>query len=322
VRSFGARQFLRTNSYAFALLLTVVLLVANIIALPEFVSWDNIPGDLAVFAPFALAAMASTPSILSGGGGLDISVGPIIALINIVFVVDLMGHGLGGWEAVPILLVLGTALGAVNGFFVTVLRYQPVIATLCAFLIISGFNLKHAGSPVSAPHNWTADLAEKVGPVPGALFTILAPVLFWILLKRTAYYRTLYAVGGNDATAFSSGVNVYATRIIAYALGGLFAAVAGIALTALTHNADANLGAQYTLIALGAVAIGGTPIGGGRGGLVGSILGAATIYLLQNLLAALHVNVKWLFVVYGILLLLGLMIGARLVAPPRTRGAT
>ena len=96
------------------------------------------------------------------------------------------------------------------------------------------------------------------------------PVAIWLALSRTASIAVLYAVGGNDATAYSAGVNVAAVRIAAYALGGLFAAVAGIALTALVLSTQTAGVAQYTLIALAAVALGGTPLGGGRGGMLGA----------------------------------------------------
>ena len=100
-------------------------------------------------------------------------------------------------------------------------------------------------------------------------------------------------------------MNVTRVRILAYALGGLFAGVAGLALTALLRSSDANAGLQYALIALAAVALGGTPIGGGRGGLLGSLLGASAIFLVQNLLVAPQRQRLWLQVAYGAMLIVG-----------------
>ena len=137
------------------------------------------------------------------------------------------------------------------------------------------------------------------------------PLVIWFALSRTAFHRNLYAVGGNDATAFSTGVNVTATRVIAYALGGMFAAVGGIALTALVQTTQTTAVTQYTLIALAAVALGGTSFAGGRGGLIASLLGALCIYLLQTLLGAVGVSATWLDVVYGGLLVVGVVVGAR-----------
>lgn len=312
------RELLRRRPYAFAGLLAVALLVANVVSEPSFGHAANWPSELAALAPLALVAMASTPSILSGGGGLDISVGPLAVLANVVLVEWLLPDATLGsaWVAIPLLLVLGAAVGAVNGVLVAVARYQPVIASLCTFFVLAGVITKIAGSPRSVPQGtWTADLADKVGFLPGALLLLAIPLAAWFALSRTAFHRNLYAAGGNDATAFSAGVDVARTRIVAYALGGCFAAVAGIALTALVQSTQAAGYAQYTLIALAAVALGGTQLGGGRGGLVASLLGAACIYLLQTLLGALGVSSSWLNFVYGLLLVGGVVIGAKLVAP-------
>ncbi len=190
------------------------------------------------------------------------------------------------WLGIPVLMLIGAAIGAFNGVLVTILRYQPVIATLCTFFVLTGVIEKIAPTPKS-PHagNWTTDFADKlVGPIPGALVLMAIPLVIWFALSRTAFHRNLYAVGGNDTTAFSAGVNVHATRIMAYALGGAFAMVAGVALTALVQSTQSAGFASYTLVALAAVALGGTQLGGGRGGLIPSLLGAVCIYQMQTLL--------------------------------------
>lgn len=317
------RRFLRTRSFAFALLLSIVLLVANIIVLPSFGSPSNFDTNLLLFAPFALVAIAATPAILSGGGGIDMSVGLNAGLVSNVLVLYLLPHGTWGsaWVAVPLLLLLGAAIGVANGFSVAVLRYQPVIATLCMLFVLQGVNQKIAGAPTAAPPSWTQHLASGFGPIPGGLVLILVPVVIWLGLQRLPFHRVLLSVGGNDATAFSSGVDVTRVRILAYGLGGLFAAVAGIAIAALLQSSDGNAGLEYVLIALAAVALGGTPIGGGRGGLLGAIVGAAAIFLVQNLLSALHMNAYWLQVAYGAMLIIGSVIGAQLTAPRKVGAA-
>jgi ribose transport system permease protein len=318
------RDLLRTRPFMFALLLAIALLIVNVIAEPSFGKPGNWAAELATLAPFALVAMASTPAIVSGGGGLDISVGPLTIVVNTILVAWFLPHsGLdSAWVAIPLLCLIGAAIGAVNGVLIAVFRYQPVIATLCAFFILSGVALKVAPNPKTVQDvSWLSSLGDQVGPIPGALFLIAIPVILWLALSRTSFHRNLYAVGGNDATAFSSGVDVAATRIIAYALGGLFAAVAGIALTALVMSTQASNVAAYTLIALAAVALGGTPLGGGRGGLLGSVLGAFCIYELQTLLSALNVSATWNQVVYGGLLVVGVVVGAQLQSSKPTTQA-
>ena len=270
---------------------------------------------MAGLAPIAIAAIASTPSILSGGGGVDISIGPLGGFINIMLTIVLIPHGLGApWIAIPVLLVLGTLVGAINGVAVARLRYQPVIATVCVYFILNGVNLSLAPTPASAPSNWTWALSGHIGPFPVALLTIAVPILIWIGLRQTPYVRTLLAVGGNDAAALSAGINIANVRTFAYALGGLFAAIGGIAMAAVFRSADPNTPMQYTLIALAAVALGGTPLTGGRGGITGSAIGAAVIFMIQNLLAALQVSNDLLPAIYGGLLIIAIILASRIDA--------
>src|SRR5438105_8516810 len=161
------RRLLRTQTFTFALVAALVLFAANAIALPSFARPASWPRTLAVFAPFALASIAATPAILSGGGGIDLSVGPLANLVNVVFVVLLIPAGLGAPDiSVPLLLAIGVLVGAVNGLLVAVLRFQPVIATLSALFVISGINLKLLPAPRPAAHNWPGQLAGSLGPVP------------------------------------------------------------------------------------------------------------------------------------------------------------
>lgn len=305
-----SRRFLGSSSFAFAL--SVLLLVATLFLNPWLLAPRNLALSLGTFAPFAIAAIASTPAIVSGGGGIDISIGPLMALIGIVFVKFLLPSGLGGaWTAIPLMLAMGAAVGLFNGIVVAQLRYPAVITTMSVNFILTGLALAIAPIPVAAPDNWSSALVVSIGPIPGGLITIGAPLLIWILLKRTAFNRTLFAVGDDDAAAFSAGINVIRVRVFAYALGGLFAGLGAIALTALLRSADATQGGQYTLLAIAAVALGGTTLNGGRGSLRGAIFGALAIFLLQGILTGLDVPSTWLRSAYGAALLAGVIIGAR-----------
>jgi ribose transport system permease protein len=301
-------RLLNRYSFGFALLLTLALLATTLIRDSNF-GWRD---QLANFAPMALAAMASTPAIISGGGGFDLSISPLMYLTGEVFIVWLATKGLGGAVSVPIILALGIALGALNGLLIILLRVPPVVATLSMYFVLIGVDLRVAPNPKYLSDNWIHHLAASVNiagvAVPGALFTLGFPILVWAALALTPYRRTLYAVGSNDATAFASGVNVAAVRVIAYALGGLFAAVGGLALIALTSSANPSLSSTYTLLAIAAVALGGTSLWGGRGGLFGPMLGAASIYLLGNLLITLQVDPSYLQVMYGGMLIFAVIL--------------
>ncbi|HEY2652628.1 MAG TPA: ABC transporter permease [Solirubrobacteraceae bacterium] len=304
-------SWLRRRRVPFALVLAIGLLIAEVIVQPSFAKPGNWATELGVLAPFAILAMASTPAIISGGGGIDLSIAPLSTVVNCIFVSWLVPHGLGGAISVPILLALGAAVGAVNGVMVGVVRYQPVVSTLCAFFILAGLAAKISPNPGTLPTNWTIHLAQGIGVFPGALLTIGFPLVVWGLLSRTSFQRTLFATGGDDGSAYSAGIDVVRVRILAYTLGGLFAAVGGIALTALIQTSSASLSTQYALIALAGVALGGTPIGGGRGGIVASLLGAFCIYMIQQLLSSAGVSADYQQLTYGVLLIGGVILSMR-----------
>jgi ribose transport system permease protein len=301
----------RARPYALALVLALVLVLANCVAQPSFLHPGQWPALLGNLAPFAILGMASTPPILSGGG-VDISLGPLATLVNCVLVVLLIPHGFGAPAvAIPLLLALGTVVGVINGVLVAVVRLQSVIATLGTLFVLIGLALKISPNPSSATAGWIGPLAGEIGGwFPGAVLTIGAPAVIWLALRRTAFIGNVYAVGGDDVAAFSAGVKVTAVRIGAYAIAGLFAGVGGIALTALIQSSQSSLGISYALIALAAVSLGGTSLAGGRGSVLGSFLGACAIFLLQELLSAAGVSANYLQLAYGSLLILGVVSGA------------
>jgi ribose transport system permease protein len=317
--AFSARviELLRARTFMFAAVLAVALFVANLTVDASFVSSGALPETLADLAPFAIVAMATAPSVITGG--LDLSAGPVLSLTNVMFVAVLIPNGLEApGLSIPILLALGAAIGALSGAAIAVLRLPAIITGLCALFIVSGVAQEILLTPEQAPANWTSHLGGEIGPVPGGLVTMAVPLVVWLILRRTPFVRAMFSVGGDAPTAFATGVDVRAVRILAYALGGMFAAIAGLALTGIIRSADSSLGLQYTLIAIAAVSLGGTPVGGGRGGLVGALLGATCIFLIQNLLAGLTISAQWLNVTYGCVLIVAVILSAQLV--PRRLG--
>ena len=301
----AVQRAVRTYSFAFAAVLAVGMLVANIVTVH---GGFGVADQLANVAPMAIAAMASAPSIIAGG--FDISISPLIVLTNAVYIVWLAPHGLGGAVSVPIILGLGLAVGVLNGLLIMVLRVQAIVVTLAMFFSLQGVVLFIAPNPVSiSDSGWVQHLAGSVGPIPGGVFTIGLPLLIWFSLRLVPFGRLLYAVGSNDTTAFSSGVNVNAVRVASYGLGGLFAGIGGLALTGLVNSANASSSTEYTLVAIAAVVLGGTPLVGGRGGLIGPLLGAFSIYLMQNLLATFAINPAYLQIVYGGILIVAVVLG-------------
>jgi ABC-type sugar transport system ATPase subunit/ribose/xylose/arabinose/galactoside ABC-type transport system permease subunit len=292
--------------------LAVALLVANVAVQHSFLYWSSWIVTFAELATPALAAMASTPAIL--GGGIDISIAPLFTMVSVVIEVVLLGHGITSAAVIlPVAVVFGAAVGAFNGVLVNYGRYQAVVATLCMNFILSGFALAYAPSPVSGTTGWLTALGSTAWGIPGGLILIAVPLLAWFGLDRTPFVRTLRAVGGSETTAYTAGVNVAAVRTLAYTCGGAIAGLAGVAIVAQLHQAEADSAfvTPFILLAIAAVALGGTSLAGGRGGMLGSLLGAAVIFLIENLLAALNISSFWSQACYGAVLIVAIMFAAR-----------
>lgn len=310
---------LRRYPYAIALALSGVLAVANVIALPhaQLSYW---PGLVSNLLPLALVAIAGTPSII--GGGIDLSIGPQAVFTSILIVVVLVPNGLSDpWVLLPIVLAIGTALGAINGVLVAVLRFPAIIATLCTMFILIGVNQRLAPQPASGTVPWIDALTGRWGLFPIGLLVLAVPFALWMLLGRTSFLRNLRSAGGDPVAAYSAGVPVARTLLFAYALGGFFAAIAGVALTSLVRSADPTQATTLVLVSLAAIALGGTSFSGGRGGLLGSLIGAVAILLIQNLLTSLTLPSLWTNLAYGALLVGAVLLSAGIQPKKKARVA-
>jgi ribose transport system permease protein len=291
----------------FAPLLFVILLAVNIVVNPaRFApgSWGTLIG---LAAPLIGAAIASTPAILGGRGGIDISVGPAMGFVNAVVVLYLM-QKLGitsPWLVVAAAIVIGGLIGAVNGFLATILRIQPIVATLGTYLILVGATLTILPSPTGTVPGWLHDLGGPWSILPlGAVF------LAWFGIRRLPYYDHLMAVGSDDRAAYTAGIPVTLVRFLSYVITGIFAGIAALMMTALIGSADPSVGPTYTLIAISAVALGGVSLAGGRGGLLGAAIGATDIFLLQSALTYFNVSTFVLQIAYGSILIIAIVLTA------------
>jgi len=293
-------------------LLAVTLLIANVAVQHSFIYWSSWVVTFAELAVPALAAMASTPAIL--GGGIDISIAPVFTMASVVIEVMLLGHAItSALIVIPLAVLFGAAVGAINGILVSYARYQAVVATLCMTFIVSGFALAYAPAPVTGTTGWLTSLGATLGGIPGGLILIAVPLAAWFALGLTPYVRTLRAVGGSETTAYTAGVNVAAVRALGYAIGGAIAGLAGVAIVAQLHQAEADSGfvTPFILMAIAAVALGGTSLAGGRGGMIGSLLGASVIFLIDNLLGAVNVSAFWSEAAYGAILIVSVLVAAQ-----------
>ncbi|MER8881351.1 ABC transporter permease [Mesorhizobium sp. M0074] len=301
------RMAARWRGAGFAAVLLVILIAVNLLLNPARfhpAAWGALIG---LAAPLIGAAVASAPVILAGRGGIDISVGPLMGFVN-AMVIQLLFLRLGMSSPlviVPAALLIGAIVGAANGFLATIVRIQPIVATLGTYLILTGMTLTILPAPIGPAPGWLKAMAGPWSALPLALI-----LLFWWLVRQTPYYDQLMAVGSDDRAAYTAGVQVTKVRFIAYVMTGILAACAGLMLTALIGSADPNIGPTYTLIAIAAVALGGVSLAGGRGGLAGAAIGAVDIFLLQSVLTAFNVSTYVLQIAYGAILVVAVIMTA------------
>ncbi|HVT70486.1 MAG TPA: ABC transporter permease [Trebonia sp.] len=303
----AVRQLLQRNSYAAVpLALFVVLFIVNAAIQPQFLSQQSWAGSMAVLCPTVLTAMAVTLPVLSGNGGIDLSVGPMAGFITVLIAAVLVPAGITSQLIIPVVIVFGALSGAVNGLLIAYVRLPAIIATLGMYLFYDGLGtevLPQAGGNVPV---WLVKLNGSYGPVPAVWVVFAVIAVVWVIMTRGSYPRNLLAVGGDERAAFTAGVNVARLRLITYSIGGVLASLAGLMLTGLIQSGDGTVGAPYTISALTAVALGGISLSGGRGGLLGGALGGAVLFLIQELLTDAHVSVYQTSIIDGVILIFAL----------------
>lgn len=302
---FGWFCFRRYGYAAFATFVFVGLLIANAVLDPALVTTTGFRDAFSTFAPLVLLAMAVTPSVLSGHGGIDLSLGPFAGFCTVLIGTYLNTGVLGqAYVVVPAVLGMGLVLGLVNGVIVTIGRLQPIVVTLGTYLVVTGLADHYSPGSGGTVPGWVGAISggwSDVGIVAGS-------IVAWLALTRTHYYRWLLAVGRDDRTAYASGMSVAAVRTTAYVIGGLLAGIAGLLLTALISGSDSTVGPNYTLTSIAAVALGGTSLAGGAGGVLGSVVGALDIFFIENLLTLANVPVFSLSLAYGGILVVAVVI--------------
>jgi ribose transport system permease protein len=309
---------LRGTAVAFAVMAAAILILSATKGKP--ISYFDVSTISATAVPLSLAAIGETIVILCGG--LDLSVGAVISLVNVLIVTRLSASPLSpaGYAVVATLLGIGTGalIGAVNGFLVGILRLQSIVVTLATMFIAQGavlLILKTPGGEVPNDFSlvYVGDLLYDYLPAPVLVAAIA--VVIWLYVKNTRFGVALYGVGSDASAAEANGVTVRLTRFLSFVVGGAFFGWAGVALTANVGAGDPLIGDAMLLKVLTAVVLGGVIIGGGRGGAVGPIFGAVT--LIVNIFLILGVRTYYVPIVEsGVLLLavLGLSINPRLPA--------
>lgn len=286
----------------------VCLFIVMSIASNRFLSFGNLSNIALQTSINALLAIGMTFVILTGG--IDLSVGAILALSG-ASTAGLMIHGFSPFIASIIGLLVGVIAGLMNGLLVGYGKLAAFIATLGTMTLFRGFTEIYTHGtpifnlPVSFMNLGTGTTAGIPNPV---WIMIIAIVIGWIFLNRMTAGRKIYAVGGNEDAAFLAGVPVKRYLVLVYVISGFLASLAGIILTSRLGSAEPTAGTGYELDAITAVVLGGTSLLGGEGTLIGTIIGALILGVINNGLNLLNVNAFYQDAVKGIIILIAIML--------------
>ncbi len=296
--------FARQTTYGPAIAVLVELVVFSAIA-PGFLSLDNLINISLQTAITGILAVGMTLVILTGG--IDLSVGSVVALsgVSAALVAQSGGPGL------PVALIVGSLVGTLTGVLVAYFRVAPFVVTLAGLTIARGiaFLLTGGRSVGSLPKDFTVWGQAVIGIVPLPVIVMLVVVaLGYFLLTRTVFGRQIYAVGGNAEASWLAGVPVRGVQLAVYGINGFLAGLAGAVLAARLGAGIPNSGQNYELDVIAAVVVGGTSLSGGRGGVLGSLLGALFIGTLNNGLNLSGVDPYLQKIVLGVVILAAVLI--------------
>jgi len=296
----------RGLAIAIAVFLVLLAIIANIGSVR--LTYYDLSQMAASGATLALAAIGQTIVVLSGG--FDLSAGAVISLVNVVLASWLQEPNISPFALVAAGVGVGMASGAFNGFFVAFLRMQPIVVTLATMFILQGVTLLIMDKPGGQVEPALGDLL--VGDaVPNALpkpvLLIFIVLLLWAWLKRANLGLAIYAVGSDFESARAVGVSTAWVRFLVYVIGGGCYGLAGVFISAQTGSADPLIGNPILLQMFAAVVVGGTTLGGGRGGPLGSVFGAYVLMMVVNILLVLNVSAYYSTVAEGSILILAVL---------------
>jgi ribose transport system permease protein len=290
-----------------ALGLAVLLFILGEVVRPGFAEYGQAMNILRIAAFLGVIAVGQTLVILAGGEGIDLSVGAVVTLGAIIIFRVTNGSDALLVPALLLSLLVGFVIGLMNGIGVAFVKIPPLVMTLGTTGVVKGLILVVTGGRPQGdtPPAMKAIVSDAwIAGIPGDVFIwIFLGAALAFILQRTAYGKSLYAIGSNRQTSRLSGVRVERTLAFTYALSGMFAALGGFVLLGYTQAVFINLGDQYTLPSIAAVVVGGTALAGGAGGYAGTMAGALVLTLVSSLLITLGLPEFARQIVYGVILL-------------------
>lgn len=294
------------DRYGIFIFLAILFVFASIVS-PAFLRPQNLTDVLNQAAALGILSIGQTFVILTGRGGLDLSVASVMATAAV-----LVAKNTGGQNdlLLPVALmcvVFGALVGLANGLLITKRKVPPFMATLGMMIIIQGLRFMYTkGAPKGDFPPFLRYLGRgSLGPIPVSILSLaILTVIAVIVLRKTVFGRQLYAVGGNIDTAYLSGYKTDVIITTTYMVSGVTAAIAGMYLAGWIGIADNWVGKGYELDSIAAVVMGGTSFEGGQGGVLGTIAGVLIIMMLYNLILLLHLPVQAQYIVKGAVIVL------------------
>ena len=293
-------KFLKT--YPFVVVLVLMAIIFGVLS-PTFLDPGNLTNILKQASLLGFVALSMCFVLI--GGGLDLSVGSVVALSSVL--IAGLSATLPPIVGIHVALLAGILVGVANGYFVTAFNFQPIIVTISTMAIVRGIAMAYSDSrPIfgTLPDELflLADGVILGLPVPAILFS-LACAISVLFLRYTDLGRQIYQVGGNEEAARLAGINVARVKILTYAISGFLSAFAGLMLVARMQSGEAvRTGIGWELDAIAAAAIGGVSLMGGIGTVAGTLCGALIIGMMANAFNLLGVNPYWQRIVIGIVL--------------------
>jgi ribose transport system permease protein len=284
----------------------VLLIIINVSIQPNFFSYSTVKSNFMTFTPLILASMAQGIIIISGS--LDLSIGAGMSLLTCIMASMMTDSIINVILVIIIGIVAAVAICLFNGSIIGFVRIPPLISTFATSAIFFGLSLTIMPLPGGyVPkyfYKWYR--GDVLGFIPVPIFILLIGIGIWLLIKRTAAYRYIYAVGGNENGAYSSGINVARIKVMAFLMASFFIALGGLSLILSTAIGDPRAGNAYTLNSIAAVVIGGISLKGGKGSVAGSIIGALILGLLINIIFFMRISSLYQNFARGMIIIIAL----------------
>ena len=296
-------------------LLVLILIVGTVVAIinPLFISPINMANTANLVGLFGIFAIGQAFVIITGG--IELSVGSMIALLGVVFVDLVVNYNVAWPLALLLMLVLGALLGLAHGLLITRMNLQPFIVTLCGLLIYRGVARFYTADAtagfafgVSFPDLEWLTTGRTYGVPHSLIAMIVIASVMWVVLHRSVFGRYLYAVGKNEEAARYSGINTHTVIVASYVICGVLTAISAIFFAMYTRSiSPSSHGNFYELYAIAASVLGGFSLRGGEGSIVGVVLGTILLQVLQNLVNLLGIPSSLNFAVMGSVILIGVL---------------